>query len=266
MGLRTIAVHSEADASLPFVREADEAVLLGPPPPAESYLVIDKLIEAARRTGAEAIHPGYGFLAESGIRSSGHGRRHRLGRAAAGGDRRDGRQDQRPQPDGRRRSAGRAGTREPVADVDAALAAAREIGYPLMVKASAGGGGIGMGVAYDDGGSAPRSRPRAPGRSGSSARRRSCSSATSRGRVTSRSRCSVWEAVACGRARRARLLGAATASEGGRGDAVARRLRRASTPHDDGRGARRRGGRLPQRGHRRVPGRPDRRRTTSSSR
>src|SRR3954453_13939759 len=65
MGLRTIAVHSEADADLPFVHEASEAVLLGPPPPAESSLDAEKVIEAARRTGAEAIHPGYGFLAES---------------------------------------------------------------------------------------------------------------------------------------------------------------------------------------------------------
>jgi acetyl-CoA carboxylase biotin carboxylase subunit len=153
MGLRTIAVHSEADASLPFVREADEAVLLGPPPPAESYLVIDKLIEAARRTGAEAIHPGYGFLAESAefaqaVISAGIGWVGPPPEAiVAMGDK----------ISARNLMAGAgvpvaAGSREPVADVDAAVAAAREIGYPLMVKASAGGGGIGMGVAYDDGG------------------------------------------------------------------------------------------------------------------
>src|SRR3954470_23712015 len=65
MGLRTVAVHSEADADLPFVHEADEAVLLGPPPPAQSYLDVARVLEAAKRTGAEAIHPGYGFLAES---------------------------------------------------------------------------------------------------------------------------------------------------------------------------------------------------------
>ena len=58
MRLRTIAVHSEADAELPFVHEADEAVLLGPPPPTESYLDVEKVIEEARRSGAEAIHPG----------------------------------------------------------------------------------------------------------------------------------------------------------------------------------------------------------------
>jgi len=65
MGLRTVAVHSEADADLPFVHEADEAVLLGPPPPAQSYLDVARVLEAAKRTGAEAIHPGYGFLAEN---------------------------------------------------------------------------------------------------------------------------------------------------------------------------------------------------------
>ncbi|HEX3824541.1 MAG TPA: biotin carboxylase N-terminal domain-containing protein [Mycobacteriales bacterium] len=153
MGLRTIAVHSEADASLPFVREADEAVLLGPPPPAESYLVIDKILEAARRTGAEAIHPGYGFLAESAefaraVIDAGIGW---VGPPPAAmvamGDKISARNLMS--------DAGvpvAAGTREPVADVDAAIAAARGIGYPLMVKASAGGGGIGMGVAYDDDG------------------------------------------------------------------------------------------------------------------
>jgi acetyl-CoA carboxylase, biotin carboxylase subunit len=151
MGLRTIAVHSEVDASLPFVREADEAVLLGPAPPAESYLVVEKLLEAARISGAEAIHPGYGFLAESATFAQAV---LDAGLVWVG-----------PPPEaivamGDKISARNlmsdagvpvaAGTREPVNDADAALAAAREIGYPVMVKAAAGGGGIGMGVAHDD--------------------------------------------------------------------------------------------------------------------
>src|SRR6516162_10496927 len=65
MGIRAVAVYSQADAGLPFVREADEAVLIGPPPPAQSYLDAGAVLAAARRTGAGAIHPGYGFLAES---------------------------------------------------------------------------------------------------------------------------------------------------------------------------------------------------------
>ena len=64
LGVRTVAVYSEADAHAPHVREADEAVLLGPPPSSESYLKGDAIIAAALRTGAEAIHPGYGFLSE----------------------------------------------------------------------------------------------------------------------------------------------------------------------------------------------------------
>ena len=62
MGIRCVAVYSEADANAPHVREADEAVLLGPAPAAESYLLGDKIIAAAKQTGADAIHPGYGFL------------------------------------------------------------------------------------------------------------------------------------------------------------------------------------------------------------
>ena len=65
MGVRTIAVYSEADAGAPHVREADAAVLIGPPPARESYLVADKILDAARETGAAAIHPGYGFLSEN---------------------------------------------------------------------------------------------------------------------------------------------------------------------------------------------------------
>lgn len=153
MGLRTVAVHSEADADLPFVREADEAVLIGPPPPAESYLDVAKVLEAAKRTGADAIHPGYGFLAESADFAEAV---IEAGLTWVG-----------PAPDSIRAMGDKIsarnlmsdagvpvapGTREPVADVEAAAAAAREIGYPLMVKASAGGGGIGMGVARDEAG------------------------------------------------------------------------------------------------------------------
>jgi acetyl-CoA carboxylase biotin carboxylase subunit len=150
MGLRTVAVHSDVDAALPYVREADEAVLLGPAAPAESYLAVDKLIEAARRTGAEAIHPGYGFLAESApfaqaVIDAGIGWVGPSPEAiVAMGDKISARNLMA--------DAGvpvAVGTREPVGDVEAALAAAGHIGYPLMVKAAAGGGGIGMGVAHD---------------------------------------------------------------------------------------------------------------------
>jgi acetyl-CoA carboxylase biotin carboxylase subunit len=151
MGLRTIAVHSDADAALPFVKEADDAVLLGPPLPAESYLDAEKLLEAAKRTRAEAIHPGYGFLAESAEFAQAV---LDAGRIWVG-----------PPPEAIRAMGDKIsarnlmadagvpvapGTREALQNVSAAVAAARAIGYPLMVKASAGGGGIGMGVAYDE--------------------------------------------------------------------------------------------------------------------
>ncbi|MCU0671196.1 MAG: methylcrotonoyl-CoA carboxylase, partial [Myxococcota bacterium] len=65
LGIETVAVFSDADADMPFVREADEAVRLGPAPSRESYLVIERILDAAARAGADAIHPGYGFLAEN---------------------------------------------------------------------------------------------------------------------------------------------------------------------------------------------------------
>ena len=151
MGLRAVAVYSEADADLPHVAEADEAVLLGPPPPQRSYLDVEAVLEAAARTGAEAVHPGYGFLAESAAFAS------RVAEAGltwigpppaameAMGDKVNARNLMA--------AAGvpvAAGTREPVHDEEAAVRAARQIGYPLMVKASGGGGGIGMSVARDE--------------------------------------------------------------------------------------------------------------------
>jgi acetyl-CoA carboxylase biotin carboxylase subunit len=151
MGLRTIAVYSEADANLPFVKEADEAVLIGGAPPAESYLDIAKVLEAASRTGAQAIHPGYGFLAENADFAQAV---IDAGVVWVG-----------PTPDSMRAMGDKIsarnlmadagvpvapGTHDPVVDVEAAVAAANQIGYPLMVKASAGGGGIGMGVARNE--------------------------------------------------------------------------------------------------------------------
>ncbi len=65
LGVRTVAVYSEADREAPHVADADEAVLIGPPPARESYLSVERIVEAARRSGAEAIHPGYGFLSEN---------------------------------------------------------------------------------------------------------------------------------------------------------------------------------------------------------
>ena len=151
LGVKAVAVHSGADAKALHVREADEAVLLGPAPAAESYLDAVKVIEAARQTGAQAIHPGYGFLAENAAFAQ---QVIDAGLVWIG-----------PSPDAidamgdkinarnLMQDAGvpvAGGTREPVADVEEAVARAAEIGYPVMVKASAGGGGIGMGLAEDE--------------------------------------------------------------------------------------------------------------------
>jgi len=150
MGLRAVTVYSEADAALPFVREADDAVLIGPPPPARSYLDIDAVLGAARQAGADAVHPGYGFLAENPSFAA---------RVIAEGLTWIGPPPAAIEEMGDKIRARNlmeraglpvaAGSKAPVADAAAAVAEAGRLGYPVMVKASAGGGGIGMSVAAD---------------------------------------------------------------------------------------------------------------------
>jgi acetyl-CoA carboxylase, biotin carboxylase subunit len=151
LGIRAIAVYSEADADLPFVTEADEAVLIGPANPAQSYRNSEAILAAAKSTGAQAIHPGYGFLSENAdfartVETSGL---IWVGPSAdaisAMGDKINARNLMA--------AAGvpvAPGTTDPARDVDAALAVADDIGYPVMVKAAAGGGGMGMSVAADE--------------------------------------------------------------------------------------------------------------------
>jgi pyruvate carboxylase subunit A len=150
LGIASVAVHSEADRSAAFVRLADEAVEIGPPPAAESYLVIDRIIDAARTSGARAIHPGYGFLSEN----------QDFARACADA----GIVFVGPPPEAMAAMSGKVAARQRIGDagvpivpgtgaidsVDEAVAAASRIGYPVLIKASAGGGGIGMRVAADE--------------------------------------------------------------------------------------------------------------------
>lgn len=150
LGLRSVAVYSEADRGALHVRLADSAVEIGPAPPSESYLNLERIIKAAREAGADAVHPGYGFLSENP----------QLAEACAGakltfvgppaeamlamGDKVRARQ--------RMQQAGVPvvpGT-DAITDETEALAAAREIGFPILVKASAGGGGIGIRAAHDE--------------------------------------------------------------------------------------------------------------------
>lgn len=145
LGIKTVAVFSEADRNALHVRFADEAVCIGPPPSAQSYLVMDKIIQAAMQTKSDAIHPGYGFLSENEDFAA---RVREAGLIFIG-----------PSPEsielmGSKLAAKAAvakfnvplvpGTSEPISDLKAAKKIAKEIGYPILIKASAGGGGKGM--------------------------------------------------------------------------------------------------------------------------
>jgi len=151
MGIRTVAVYSDVDADAPFVREADIGVRLGGASPAESYLRGDAIIEAARRTEADAIHPGYGFLAENAA----------FARACA----QAGITFVGPSPEAIEAMGSKLGAKRLLADAgvpvlpdvdatglhgDALAAAAAGVGYPLLVKPSAGGGGKGMRVVHGE--------------------------------------------------------------------------------------------------------------------
>jgi acetyl-CoA carboxylase biotin carboxylase subunit len=147
LGVETVAVYSEADRLAPHVLAADEAYLIGPPPSAQSYLRADVLIEVAKRSGAEAIHPGYGFLSERApfIRAVQEAGLVFIGPPAgaveAMGDKTEARK--------RAVAAGVPvvpGTKDPLADAPEARRVAGEVGYPVLLKAAAGGGGKGMRV------------------------------------------------------------------------------------------------------------------------
>lgn len=147
MGIKTVAVFSEADRNMPFVRFADEAVCIGPAASSQSYLRIDKILEAAKATGADAVHPGYGFLSENAAFSKAVSDAGLIfiGPSAYSIDMM-----------GNKISAKQAakkfnvpmvpGTEEPIEDLQVALKVAREVGFPILIKAAAGGGGKGMRV------------------------------------------------------------------------------------------------------------------------
>src|SRR5271156_4465674 len=150
MGIATVAVFSEADRDALHVEMADEAVMIGPPPAAQSYLVIEKIVAACKASGAEAVHPGYGFLSEreafataladAGIVFIGPNAK----AIAAMGDKIES-----------KKAAAAAkvstvpGYMGEIKDGKHAIEIANQIGYPVMIKASAGGGGKGMRIAYN---------------------------------------------------------------------------------------------------------------------
>ena len=151
MGIKTVAVYSDADARAPHVRMADEAVHLGPPPASESYLKAELIIDACKATGAEAVHPGYGFLSEreSFAKALAKEKIAFIGpppkAIAAMGDKIESKK--LAQKAGVNVVPGYLGD---IATTDEAVKIAKDIGYPVMMKASAGGGGKGMRLAWSE--------------------------------------------------------------------------------------------------------------------
>jgi propionyl-CoA carboxylase alpha chain len=151
LGIKTVAVYSEADADALHVRLADEKVLIGPPPSAQSYLQIDKIVAACKKTGAQAVHPGYGFLSEKQEfqKALAKAKIVFIGPDAfaihAMGDKIES-----------KKLALKAGVStvpgylHAIPNAEEAVKIAQKVGYPVMIKASAGGGGKGMRIAYND--------------------------------------------------------------------------------------------------------------------
>ncbi len=151
MGIATVAVYSDADRNALHVAMADEAVHIGPAPAAQSYIVIDRILEAVRKTGAEAVHPGYGFLSENRIFAAALEAEGVVfigppsGAITAMGDKITSKKI--AQEAGVSTVPGHMGL---IADADEAAQIAASVGYPVMIKASAGGGGKGMRIAWND--------------------------------------------------------------------------------------------------------------------
>jgi pyruvate carboxylase subunit A len=152
MGIKTVAVYSEADRNSPHVRYADEAVLLGPSPSNQSYLLMDKIVEVAKQLGVDGIHPGYGFLSENATFAE---------LVEANGIVFIGPDAKSMEVMGSKLGAKEAvkkynipmvpGTDGAISDVTEAKKTAQKIGYPILIKASAGGGGKGMRIVENDG-------------------------------------------------------------------------------------------------------------------
>ena len=259
MGLSPVAVYSECDRTAPHVRYADEAYPIGPSAPLESYLRIDRIVDAARRAGADAVHPGYGFLSEN--------------EAFARAVRDAGLTFIGPSPEvialmGSKTAARAAAQRAGVAVVPGAdcrrhrrrchrrrrAEAGGADGYPLLVKAVSGGGGKGMRTVHGPG----RSGRRRAGRAVGSRHRRSATPpCTSSARLVRPRHVESPGARRPARhrpaVRRTRVFNPAAAPEGGRGNTVAGRLAGPAAGPHRGRGGRDAERRLQQRRHGRVP-------------